>query len=117
MLPTEGNMGADKGLYTKGLRTVNARMTWGSLEARPSRTGEGLGSSSLTRAGHQSPRRFKQTDAPGPSASVSSVIPSPSKSAGLSTPCRPAGEAARCRAYWKVPWPVTVACTLPGGLH
>lgn len=40
VLPTEGNMGADKGLYTKGLRTVNARMIWGSLEARPSRTGE-----------------------------------------------------------------------------
>lgn len=58
VLPTEGNMGADKGLYTKGLRTVDARMTWGSLEARPSRTGESLGSSSLTRAGHQSRREI-----------------------------------------------------------
>ena len=99
MLPTEGNMGADKGSYIKGLRSVNTHMTWGSLEARPSRTGEGLGSSSLTRAGHQSPRRFKQTDAPGPSVSVSSVTLSPSESAGLSMPCRPPGEAVRCRAY------------------
>lgn len=73
VLPTEGNTGADKGLYTKGLRSLNARMTWRSLEARPSRTGESLGSSSFTRAGHLSPRRFKQADAPGPSAPVTSV--------------------------------------------
>lgn len=73
VLPTEGNTGADKGLHAKGLRSLNTQVTWGSLEARPSRTGESLGSSSLTRAGHLSPRRFKQADALGPSAPVTSV--------------------------------------------